>query len=33
MFSGEGFPLTREERVRHGGGAEEWGVSALVLSG
>lgn len=20
MFSGEGFPLTREERVRHGGG-------------
>jgi hypothetical protein len=30
MFSGEGFPLTREER---GGGAQEWGVSAVLLSG
>ena len=33
MFSGEGFPPTREEGVGHGGGAQEWGVSPVLLPG
>ena len=33
MFSGEGFPLTREERVRHGGGGAGMGCISRAAVG